>query len=67
MRRMTDSDVFRFPGRFFQASHAPRFLSEILSVIFVLVLSPEKRLSKMVFKPLSALNLYSVTQSERIL
>jgi hypothetical protein len=36
-------------------------------VIFVLVLSPEKRLSKMVFKPLSALNLYSVTQSERIL
>ena len=41
MSRMTAAEVLVFSGRFFQASQAPLFLSEILRVMFVLVVSPK--------------------------
>ena len=41
MSRMTAAEVLVFSGRFFQASQAPLFLSEMLRVMFVLVVSPK--------------------------
>ena len=41
MSRMTAAEVLVFSGRFFHASHAPLFLSEMLRVMFVLVVSPK--------------------------
>lgn len=41
MSRIIAAEVFVFSGRFFQASHAPLFLSDMLRVMFVLVVSPK--------------------------
>jgi len=49
MSRMTAAEVFVFSGRFFQAVHAPLFLSEMLRVMFVLVVSPKNRCGRGLF------------------